>query len=115
MELAKKILGENYKGMQFLTKVHGNLGWLMWKWEHESMDQDMANQMQLNQSDEWQAMIDEFDKDGDGGSIGGNGDSMGGNGVSMGGNGVSMDGNGVSICLVGGVGVWLVIINYNVY
>jgi len=60
MELAKKILGENYKGMQFLTKVHGNLGWLMWKWEHESMDQDMANQMQLNQSDEWQAMIDEF-------------------------------------------------------
>ena len=32
----------------------------MWKWEHESMDQDMANQMQLNQSDEWQAMIDEF-------------------------------------------------------
>ena len=66
MELAKKILGENYKGMQFLTKVHGNLGWLMWKWEHESMDQDMANQMQLNQSDEWQAMIDEFDKDADG-------------------------------------------------
>ena len=60
MELAKKILGDNYKGMQFYTKVHGNLGWLMWRWEHESMDQDMANQMQLNQSDEWQAMIDEF-------------------------------------------------------
>ena len=60
MELAKKILGENYRRMQFLTKVHVNLGWLMWKWEHESMDQDVANQMQLNKNDEWQAMIDEF-------------------------------------------------------
>ena len=60
MELAKKILGENYKGMQFLTKVHGNLGWLMWRWEHESMDQDIQNSMKLNQNAEWQAMIDEF-------------------------------------------------------
>ena len=42
MELAKKILGEKYTGMKFYSRIHGPLGHLMWRWEHESMDQDQA-------------------------------------------------------------------------
>ena len=60
MELAKKILGEKYTGMKFYSRIHGPLGHLMWRWEHESMDQDIQNSMKLNQNAEWQAMIDEF-------------------------------------------------------
>ena len=44
--LAKKILGEKYKGpIKVMVRLHGPLGQIKWQWENDSMDEDVQNAM----------------------------------------------------------------------
>ena len=60
-ELAKKILGEEYAGgVKFYSRVMGPLNQVMWSWEVESMDEEMARNTKLQMSEEWNQMVAEF-------------------------------------------------------
>ena len=60
-ELAQKILGEEYAGgVKFYSRVMGPLNQVMWSWEVESMDEEMARNAKLQMSEEWNQMVAEF-------------------------------------------------------
>ena len=60
-ELAKKILGVEYVGeVKFYSRVMGPLNQVMWSWEVESMDEEMARNAKLQMSEEWNQMVAEF-------------------------------------------------------
>ena len=60
-ELAKKILGEEYAGgVKFYSRVMGPLNQVMWSWEVESMDEEMARNAKLQSNEEWNKMVAEF-------------------------------------------------------
>ena len=60
-ELAKKILGEEYAGgVKFYSRVMGPLNQVMWSWEVESMDEEMARNAKLQTNEEWNKMVAEF-------------------------------------------------------
>ena len=60
-ELAKKILGEEYAGgVKFYSRVLGPLNQVMWSWEVESMDEEMARNTKLQTNEEWNQMVAEF-------------------------------------------------------
>ncbi len=60
-ELAKKILGEEYAGgVKFYSRVMGPLNQVMWSWEVESMDEEMARNAKLQTNEEWNQMVAEF-------------------------------------------------------
>ena len=60
-ELAKKILGEEYAGgVKFYSRVMGPLNQVMWSWEVESMDEEMARNAKLQSNEEWNKMGAEF-------------------------------------------------------
>ena len=60
-ELAKKILGEEYAGgAKFYSRVMGPLNQVMWSWEVESMDEEMARNAKLQSNEEWNKMVAEL-------------------------------------------------------
>ncbi|HBM53346.1 MAG TPA: hypothetical protein DDZ97_09630 [Deltaproteobacteria bacterium] len=60
-ELAKKILGEEYAGgVKFYARVLGPLNQVMWSWEVESMDEEMARSAKLDANEEWNQMVSEI-------------------------------------------------------
>ena len=60
-ELAKKILGEEYAGgVKFYSRVMVPLNQVMWSWEVESVDEEMARNAKLQMSEEWNQMVAEF-------------------------------------------------------
>ena len=59
--IAKKILREEYAGgVKFYSRVMGPLNQVMWSWEVESMDEEMARNAKLQMSEEWNQMVAEF-------------------------------------------------------
>ncbi len=60
-ELAKKILGEEYAGgVKFYSRVMGPLNQVMWSWEVESVDEEMARNAKLQMSEEWNRLVAKF-------------------------------------------------------
>jgi L-rhamnose mutarotase len=60
-ELAKKILGDDFVGdVRFYTRVLGPFNQVMWSWEVESMDEEMARGAKLQASEEWNKMVSEL-------------------------------------------------------
>ena len=60
-ELAKKILDEEYAGgVKFYSRVMGPLNQVMWSWEVENMDEEMARNAKLQTNEEWNQMVAEF-------------------------------------------------------
>ena len=60
-ELAKKILGDDFVGdVRFYARTLGPLNQVMWSWEVESMDEEMARGAKLQASKEWNEMVSEL-------------------------------------------------------
>ncbi len=60
-ELAKKILGDDFVGdVRFYARTLGPLNQVMWSWEVESMDEEMARGAKLQASEEWNEMVSEL-------------------------------------------------------
>ena len=57
-ELAKKILGDDFVGdVRFYARTLGPLNQVMWSWEVESMDEEMARAAKLDTNQEWNQMV----------------------------------------------------------
>ena len=57
-ELAKKILGDDFVGnMRFHARILGPFNQVMWSWEVESMDEEMARAAKLDTNQEWNQMV----------------------------------------------------------
>ena len=54
-ECAKKILGDDMgKNLEFMVRLgSGPFHQVMWTWEIDSLDQDLANQSKLMENEEW--------------------------------------------------------------
>ena len=60
-ELAKKILGDDFVGdVRFYARTLGPLNQVMWSWEVESMDEEMARGAKLQAGEEWNEMVSEL-------------------------------------------------------
>ena len=60
LELAKKILGDDFAGGRFYARVLGPFNQVMWSWEVESMDEEMARAAKLDANQEWNQMVSEL-------------------------------------------------------
>ena len=60
LELAQKILGDDFAGGRFYARVLGPFNQVMWSWEVESMDDEMARAAKLDANQEWNQMVSEI-------------------------------------------------------
>ena len=70
LELAKKILGDDFAGGRFYARVLGPFNQVMWSWEEESIDEEMAQAAKLRANQEFNQMVSEIESHMESSSVG---------------------------------------------
>jgi hypothetical protein len=70
IELSQKILGDDFAGARFYVRILGPFNQVMWSWEEESIDEEMAQAAKLRANQEFNQMVSEIESHMESSSVG---------------------------------------------
>ena len=71
IELTQKLLGDDFAGdARFYVRILGPFNQVMWSWEEESIDEEMAQAAKLRANQEFNQMVSEIESHMESSSVG---------------------------------------------